>query len=54
LLDFLDRPDEPAPDHRRLIAGVAHAFLDGALRAWGPLLEDLVARLSRAGLRVVQ
>jgi hypothetical protein len=51
-LGFLGRPDDAAPDHRRLIASVAHAFLDGALRAWGPSLEDLAARLSRAGLAV--
>jgi hypothetical protein len=36
--------------HRRLLGGVAHAFFDGALRAWGPSLSDLAARLSRAGL----
>jgi hypothetical protein len=51
-LDFLDQPDDSAPDHRRLIAGVAHAFLDGALRAWGPSLADLATRLARAGLVV--
>jgi hypothetical protein len=51
-LDVLDQPDDSAPDHRRLIGGVAHAFLDGALRAWGPSLADLATRLSRAGLEV--
>jgi hypothetical protein len=53
-LHFLGRPDDSAPDHRRLIASVAHAFLDGAVRAWGPSLEDLMGRLSRAGLSVVE
>jgi hypothetical protein len=51
-LDLLDQPDTSAPDHRRLIGAVAHAFLDGALRAWGPSLADLATRLSRAGLEV--
>jgi hypothetical protein len=51
-LDVLNQPDDAAPDHRRLIGAVAHAFLDGALRAWGPSLADLATRLSRAGLDV--
>lgn len=49
---FLDETGDVAPDHRRLIAGVTHAFLDGALRAWGPSLEELAERLTRAGLSV--
>jgi hypothetical protein len=52
--DFLDQPGRIAPDHRRLIGSVTHAFLDGALRAWGPSLEDLVERLSRAGLEITR
>lgn len=51
-LDLLDQPDTSAPDHRCLIGSVAHAFLDGALRTWGPPLADLATRLARAGLEV--
>jgi hypothetical protein len=44
--------DDEAPDHRRVIGGVTHAFLDGVLRSWGPSVTDLGARLRRAGLDV--
>jgi hypothetical protein len=53
-LDLLDQSEDRAPDHRRLIGSVTHAFLDGALRAWGPSLDDLAGRLERAGLEVTR